>query len=366
MFFRLIYLAMMLFLLLPCSTQSAEVDWLEEVTHAPQEIPPMELGYFSPLLEDSSGKPIETLQQWLLKREQLRRDWYEFLGPMPTEKPSNEFDVLKQDHEAGCLRQLIQYEAEPGQLVQAYLLSPHDTDLDKLPGLVALHQTTNDSIEEIAGLKGNPQQQIGPKLAKRGFIVICPRNYLWQDTKDLNHAVEIFKKRHPQTLGMHKMLYDAMRAVDLLENLPSVDKNRLGSVGHSLGGKEAFYLAAFDDRIQATVASEFGIGFKYTNWHAPWYLGQGFTEEGFQLNHHQLVAMMVPKPFLLVAGESGSGPGSVADGERSWPYLLAAQPIFDFYQQPVRHGLYNHRQGHTISDTTFEKMADWLGTYLAK
>jgi hypothetical protein len=162
---------------------------------------------------------------------------------------------------------------------------------------------------------------------------------------------------------MHKMLYDAIRAVDVLESLPHIDRNRIGCVGHSLGGKESLYLAAFDDRIQVTVSSELGIGFSYTNWDAPWYLGPGITEEGCKLNHHQLVALIAPKPFLLLAGESGSR--SVSDGDRSWPYLEAAHPICQLYGQPIRIGLYNHRQGHTIPNEAFEKLAEWLATYLS-
>ena len=52
------------------------------------------------------------------------------------------------------------------------------------------------------------------------------------------------------------MLYDAMRAVDVLESLPQVDRNRIGAVGHSLGAKETLYLAAFDERVKVAVASE--------------------------------------------------------------------------------------------------------------
>jgi dienelactone hydrolase len=57
---------------------------------------------------------------------------------------------------------------------------------------------------------------------------------------------------------MAKMLYDAMVAVDILAALPEVDPKRLCSVGHSLGAKEVLYLAAFDERIRATVSSEGG------------------------------------------------------------------------------------------------------------
>lgn len=63
-------------------------------------------------------------------------------------------------------------------------------------------------------------------------------------------------------------------------------------MGHSLGAKEALYLAAFDERIKAAVASEGGTGFRSTNWDAAWYLGPAIRDENFSLNHHQLLALI--------------------------------------------------------------------------
>jgi cephalosporin-C deacetylase-like acetyl esterase len=56
------------------------------------------------------------------------------------------------------------------------------------------------------------------------------------------------------------MLFDAVRAADVLESLPGVDAKRLACIGHSLGAKEALYAGAFDDRFRAAVFSEGGIG----------------------------------------------------------------------------------------------------------
>ncbi len=345
------------------NVRAADVSWLEDVVRRPASVPEADRGHFAPLLVTAEGKPIRTLGQWKTKREQVRKAWYEFLGPLPQERPIVDLKVLHEDRDAGCVRQLVEYESEPGQLVQGYLLMPLSPSPTPLPALVALHQTSKFSIEEIAGIKGMEVQRIGPKLARCGFVVFCPRNYLWQDAEDYRQAVAHFKARHPHTLGMHKMLYDALRAVDVLENLPQVDASRIGCVGHSLGGKETLYLAAFDDRIRATVCSEPGIGFSFTNWDDPWYLGPGINTDGFALNHHQLVALAAPKPFLLLAGEAGSR--AVSDGDRSWPYLEAAHPVCRLYGEPVRIGMHNHRQGHTISDETFERLAEWLETYLA-
>jgi pimeloyl-ACP methyl ester carboxylesterase len=228
---------------------------------------------------------------------------------------------------------------------------------------VALHPTTAETIEPIAGVVGEPRQHLGLALAQRGFVVICPRCFLWQDVKNYQEAVDRFRERHPQTLGMHKMLYDAQRALDILAALPEVDAERIGAVGHSLGAKEALYLAAFDDRVKAAVASEGGLGLTSTNWDAPWYLGPKVRQPEFARNHHELVAMIAPRPFLVIGGESGNG---AADGDRSWPYLQAARPIYELHTSSPAVGMLNHRGGHPLPLELFPRVAEWFEVYLAK
>jgi len=54
---------------------------------------------------------------------------------------------------------------------------------------------------------------------------------------------------------MGRMLYDAQRALDVLVAAEGVDRQRIGVIGHSLGAEQALMLAAFDDRVAATIAS---------------------------------------------------------------------------------------------------------------
>ncbi len=83
-------------------------------------------------------------------------------------------------------------------------------------------------------------------------------------------------------------------------------------------------MAAFDSRIKVAVASEGGIGIKFSNWDAPWYLGQQVNRPNFTHDHHELLALSAPKPVLIVAGES-------ADGDRGWPMLVDAQKVYRQY-----------------------------------
>lgn len=351
------------------TTFADDVAWLAHVNTPPVSVETQQPGRLDEILKTTDGRSIRTMDEWQVRREELRTDWQSFLGPMPHPRPAVKLEVLKSEHVGEATRQLIRYECEPNLFVEAYLLLPakHNGRPESfqpeqpLPTIVALHPTTDASIDEIAGVSGRDHMHSGLKLAQRGFVVICPRCFLWQDASSLNDAVDQHRKRHPKTLGMAKMLYDAQRAIDVLETLPAVDRQRIGAFGHSLGAKEVLYLAAFDDRIKACVSSEGGLGYRSTNWDAPWYLGTAIQDENFPLNHHQLIAMIAPRPFLVLGGESGPG---AADGDRSWAILKPALPVWKLYGEPVRVGLLNHHEGHLVSATSFDRSADWLTTYL--
>ena len=155
---------------------------------------------------------------------------------------------------------------------------------------------------------------------------------------------------------MAKMLFDGQVALDILAARSDVDRSRMGCIGHSLGAKEALYLSAFDPRITAVVSSEGGIGMTMSNWDADWYLGDIVRQPGFTHEHHELLALVAPRPFLLVGGDS-------ADGTASWPWVAAALPVYRLYGEPARLGLLNHRQGHTVPAEVEPRLLEWVETY---
>ncbi|MGE0761342.1 MAG: dienelactone hydrolase family protein [Pirellulaceae bacterium] len=337
---------------------SADVPWLDEVQLVPATLPP-EAPQLSPVLADAQGQPLRTKEQWLGRRQELRQAWHSILGSLGLDEsfvPS--LKVLHEDRDDGVVRQLVQYEVEPGILTEAYVLSPLRPS-GTCPGVAVFHSTVNHSITQPAGLGKDAEKAFGLKLAKRGAVAICPRNYLWPDNTHIAAAEEAarFLERKPQAKGMAKMLYDARMALNILARLPHVDPQRLGAVGHSLGAKEVLYLAALDDRVQATVSSEGGIGLGFSNWDASWYLGPSIKAPGFAHDHHELLALVAPRAFLLVGGES-------ADGDRGWPYLQRAMPVYRLYSNRPRLGFYNHRRGHAVPPEAEQRIAEWLETYL--
>lgn len=339
------------------SRAADKISWRGEVTTPPAEIPAPKRP-LAPLLVEEQGQAIQTAEAWNKQRLAILERWNRFLGPLMVPHMSSEYKVVKTETVGDVLRQRIEYETEPGITVPAYLLRPAKQQPEtKLPAIVALHPTTTETIEPIAGLTGPEDKQTGLHLAQAGFIVICPTNFLWHDVKDYREAVVNFQARHPDSLGISKMLWDAQRAVDILQSVEGVDSDRIGTFGHSLGAKEVLYLMAFDPRVKAGVFSEGGIAFDSTNWDAPWYLGEGIRDEKFPLDHHQVLALIAPRPLLILAGESGPG---AADGDRSWPHVKAAQEVYSLFEGPMQLGVYNHRQGHSIPLKARERSIEWL------
>lgn len=311
----------------------------------------------------AGGSDVRSLADWEKKRRELRKEWQEFLGAYEFSGLPLQLQVLKTEELEDCTRTLISYQAEPGRIVRAYLLVPHGIGQgEKRPAIVAFHGTNPRTFDKLVGLIEKPERHMGLRLAKQGFVVICPENFLWE--KDSYKAsTEAALKPHPGSKGMAVMLADGMRAVDVLLARDDVDAQRIGAYGHSLGAKETLYLAAMDDRICAAVASEGGIEVGFSNWDAIWYLGKAANQEGFEKAHHDLLRLIAGHPFLVLAGESGKGS---ADGERSWPAIYAGHQVWQaYYGKPVRMGLLNHGQGHSLPWEAGEKVIAWLKAYVA-
>ena len=344
---------------LPAQTRPSrrEVPWLQEVLQAPKALPAPSL-LLQPILVDKQGRTVSTLAGWRRRRAELEQAWGDVLGHLEVERarPAR-VDLIDEEHIGGVVRQRVQYFVEPEVRTEAYVLAPH-RPRTRCPGAVVFHSTTPESIRQPAGLADEAEKHFGLALARRGFVAICPRNFLWPDTTRMAAQDETrrFRERHPRARGIAKMLFDGQVAVDVLAARSDVDPKRIGCIGHSLGAKEALYLAAFDPRITAVVSSEGGVGMRMSNWDAEWYLGDIVRQPGFAREHHELLALAAPRPFLLIGGDS-------ADGAASWPWIAAALPVYRLYGSPPRLGLLNHRRGHAVPPDVQARLLDWIETY---
>jgi pimeloyl-ACP methyl ester carboxylesterase len=141
----------------------------------------------------------------------------------------------------------LRYEAEPGDLVPAWLLTRRDLRR-RAPAVICLHQTTRPGKDEPAGLAGKPNLHYARELALRGFVTLAPDYPNFGE-----YSLDVYARGYVS--ATMKGIHNHRRAFDVLTALPEVKRDRLGACGHSLGGHNALFLAAFDDRVRAAVTS---------------------------------------------------------------------------------------------------------------
>jgi len=341
-------------------------NWLPEVQTPPKDFHDTPVAHS--LLTNANGKIITTVEEWEKRKTELREAWIQHLGSMASVRKKDQYyappkiEVLETFDGGDYLRKKILYETEPGQSVRAYLMVPKEIKTSR-PAVVIFHGTNENSYHQTAGVFVQNERAAGLHLVKRGYITLCPQNSLWHCSDEVHlkykEVSAEFRKRNPNQWGMARMILDAQVAVDILVSMKEVDPKRIGTTGHSLGAKQALYLPAFDERVYCSVSSEGGIGFEQTNWDADWYLGPDVKNLDFPLNHREIVAMIAPRPFLVLGGDA-------SDGDASWQYIAAALPVYRLYGEPARIGLFNHRKGHSVPPEAEEKTYQWFEAFLSE
>ncbi len=228
------------------------------------------------------------------------------MGPLPDEsrKPHLEVEELEKTELTKCIRKKITFAVEEGDRVPAYLLIPKDLK-DKAPAMLCLHQTTAIGKGEPAGVGGKKNLKYAVELAERGYVTLAPDYPNFGDYKNDPYA-------HGYQSATMKGIWNHMRAVDLLQSLPEVDKDRIGCIGHSLGGHNTLFAAAFDPRIKVAVTSCGFTSFpKYykgnlTGWSQKAYMPRIATEFGkdpkkMPFDFPEILSVLAPRAVFINA-----------------------------------------------------------------
>ena len=294
----------------------------------------------------------------------LRQALLNRLGHFPRRVPLR-LTIGSRINEGTYTQARITVDVEAGERVSAWLLMPQGTPPpDGWPAVLAIHQHDNNydlGKAEPTGLAGNAMYAYGKELCQRGYVVLCPDLLCFEDRRSA-HAVhhangvlddagyERFEFTRRVLAGsclQTKYLHDLTCAVDLLASLPRVNRERLGVIGHSLGGLEALWLAWYDARITAAVSS-CGFGLLRT-------LVRESINHGFAMyvpgilevcDLDALVAALAPRAFLLTAGEID--PLFPIDGVRS--IVEKAQIAYAQEGVPERFGAILFPAGHSFPD----------------
>lgn len=272
----------------------------------------------APLLAAHLPEPLRSHQagiDWTKQRQAILARMELVMGPFPTKKikPPLDMKILGSADTTKLSRLKISFVSEKGDCTPGYLLRPK-TLKGRVPGILCLHPTTVVGAAEPAGLGGKedlPGREYALELAERGYVTLAP------DYPDLPFTAgfggyRYDSYRHKYRSQTMKGIWNHVRAVDLLQSMPEVDPDRIGCVGHSLGGHNTLFVGAFDTRIRVLVCS---CGF--TSWRE--YGGgdlSGWAQERYMpliaLQYHndpadmpfsfsEVLASLAPRPLFVNA-----------------------------------------------------------------
>ena len=281
--------------------------------------------------------PIRSIADWNIRRTQILVQMQAVMGPLPHPVAPVPLDVriLESVSLGPIVRRKIDYHTDsPSRRVSAYLFVPANAS-SKQPAVLCLHQTIKIGKSEPAGLGTNLDLRYALQLALRAYVTLAP------DYPSFGEYAYDFDPRDGYVSGTMKAIYDNIRAVDLMQTLPEVDGDRIGCIGHSLGGHNSIFTAAFDPRVKAVVSN---CGFtrfhkyyagKLKGWESPRYMPRiasvyGSDPDRVPFDFTEIVAALAPRAFLASAPMHDDN--FEVSGVRD--VIAAAKPIYALFGKP--------------------------------
>jgi dienelactone hydrolase len=316
--------------------------------------------------------PVRSLSDWNVRRSHILQNMEKVMGPLPDVTPPGldvEFGPV--EDLPGFRRRLITFVSEVPSAgkpdrVPAFLLLPKEIkDGSRSPAVLCLHQTTRIGKGEPAGLGGKPDLHYAAELAGRGFVTLAPDYPNFGDYTFDPYA-------HGYVSATMKAIVNHRRAIDLLRSLPEVDPDKIGVIGHSLGGHNSLYLAAFDPRVKAVVTScGFNSFSKYkggdlTGWSHKGYMpriAEVYSKDPARMpfDFTEILGVLAPRPVFINApvGDSNFEVSGVKDCE------AAAGQIYDkvFHARDRLVALYpqaGHEFPSAIRQQAYSFLERWL------
>lgn len=320
---------------------------------------------------DAAGhkQPIRSIEDWQHRRGHILASFQQVAGdlPGPLQRPPLDVRVTEETRLGSLTRRKLNYQSDWDDRVTAWLFLPErdkapERETQKLPAVLCLHQTTSAGKNEPAGLTGDSNLHYALELAQRGYATLAP------DYPSFGEHAYDFNAEHGYASGTMKAVWDNMRAIDLLETLSEVDASRIGCIGHSLGGHNAIFTAAFDPRIKATVSNCGFCTFQkddVPSWTGPRYMPRIATVYGndarrVPFDFPELIGLLAPRPFLACAAE-GDSDFDLAGVKQC---VEAARSAYDLYKQPAALVAFYYPGPHAFPQQARQRAYEFLDRHL--
>jgi hypothetical protein len=310
--------------------------------------------------------PVRDAAGWSRRRAHILAHMQEVMGPLPGDARKVPADVkIDEEKDMGeHVRKKLTFAVEKGDRLSAYLLIPKKRR-GKLPAIVCLHPTSRELGKGIpVGLGAKPDRHYALHLVERGYVCIVP-DYVNMG----EYKCDAYKLGYAS--ATMKGIWNHMRCVDLLRSLPEVDGDHIGAIGHSLGGHNAIFLGAFDERVKCVVSSCGFCSFttymkgNLTGWSHDGYMPRIRTEYGLKpermpFDFPEVIGALAPRAFLACAPVKDHN----FDMQGVKDCLSAARPVYELLGVGDKlQGVYPDA-GHDFPDDARKAAYEWLDRWL--
>ena len=317
-------------------------------------------------------------EEWPSIRAKIYERYSLCLGQGPVElKPVvNKFEELERYQNFGLTHIKYRYHVVDDIWNEAVLILPEKfQNGDKSSAVLTIHGTNGASGKNGALGAPGTRRAYALELSKRGYITFSPDLFGYGATiKNTSEGklVDDFLQKYPNWSYRAIKLLVLIRAIDMLEQLPFVNKGSYGSMGNSLGGGMALYHAALDPRIKVSVPST-GVSTVATNVFRLMRTGavkeqpeqwKKVAKDGKPIyDVHEIIALCAPRAMLFL--EDYNDPYN-PDAAASFSAIYQAMQVYQLLGTPNRISVLVHGDGHDTIDDVREYAYKWFDRFLLK
>ncbi len=314
--------------------------------------------------------PVTDAAGWSVRRAHVLAGMQSVMGPLPADERSAPpaYEMGETVSFPAYTRHTIRYVTEPWDVTPAFLFIPTNATSPR-PAMLCLHPTSPLGKRIVAGEGEKPNRNYAQELAERGYVVLAP------DYPGFGDYVEARKRLYEEGYVSCTMkgVWNHLRGVDLLASLPEVDGERIGCIGHSLGGHNALFLSAFDPRIKVTVTScGFTLFPNYmkgdlTGWTHDGYMpriASAFDKDPARMpfDFSEILGVVAPRAVFINAPMHDDN--FDVSGVRE--AVAAAEKVFALYEAGARLCAVYPDAGHDFPDASREQAYDFIEEFLGK
>jgi len=301
-----------------------------------------------------TARSYKTLAEWQERRAYLRKQILSAAGllPMPQKTPLNP-QIFGRIENRNYTIEKVLLETMPGYYLGGNLYRPLGKVAPEggFPAIVSPHGHWSQGRLENTNLASIPARCIN--LAQQGYVVFAYDMVGYNDTIQTPHEFQT-REYLLWDFGPYALqLWNSIRAVDFLESLPEVNRQKIGATGASGGGTQTFSLAAVDDRIQFAAP---------VNMVSLIMQGGAICENAaslrFDTNNVEFASMFAPKPMIMV-GATGDWTKNTATEE--YP---AVKAIYQLYGKPENVEMFYQDAPHNYNQAAREAVYTFFGSHV--